>query len=55
VINLGLLFLFFPNRNDFFTLIPFNNGFKERYNKEQDYFPDFDGHCLFAPQRALDL
>jgi hypothetical protein len=26
-------FDFFSNRNDFFTLIPFNNGFKERYNK----------------------
>jgi hypothetical protein len=26
-------FDFFPNPNDFFTFIPFNNGFKERYNK----------------------
>jgi transposase len=26
-------FDFFSNRNDFFTLIPFNNGFKERYQK----------------------
>jgi transposase len=26
-------FDFFPNPTDFFTFIPFNNGFKERYNK----------------------
>jgi hypothetical protein len=26
-------FDFFSNRNDFFTLIPFNSGFKERYDK----------------------
>jgi hypothetical protein len=26
-------FDFYSNRNDFFTLIPFNHGFKERYNK----------------------
>ena len=26
-------FDFFSNRNDFFTLIPFSNGFKKRYQK----------------------